>query len=161
MHFRERWARDWFMLTICQLVWGYFVPRDYGITFIVRSYLHLMSSCFWRIFWFAFLFVCFFIFFVFVFVFSFFALSIFKARRRKVFWKQCHWLIFTEPKIYTRRTITALDRASFQLKTLFFHIITSIGYAFSTVMKKKLHPHSNGTFYIFFPRKLQQIEGTH
>jgi len=39
----------------------------------------------------------------------------------------------------TKSTITSVDRANSQLKTLFVNIVTTIGYAFSPMMKKSLH----------------------
>ena len=32
------------ILTVCQLVYGYFMPQDYGIEFFVYSYLHFLCS---------------------------------------------------------------------------------------------------------------------
>ena len=33
-----------------QTTYGYFMPRSYGIVFILHSYLHLLGSCFLRVF---------------------------------------------------------------------------------------------------------------
>ena len=34
------WLIDWLVLTACQPVWGSFIPRGKGITFIIHLYLH-------------------------------------------------------------------------------------------------------------------------
>ena len=41
---------DELILMAYQLVMGYFIPRGYGIMFIVCSYLHFLCSCFLRVF---------------------------------------------------------------------------------------------------------------
>ena len=44
------WIRliDWLVLTACQLVHSYLMPRNDGIQFIVHSYLHFLYSYFSR-----------------------------------------------------------------------------------------------------------------
>ena len=48
---------NWLILTVCQSVKGYFMPRGWGIALFISSYLHFLKSCFQR-FIFRFLLFC-------------------------------------------------------------------------------------------------------
>ena len=44
------WLSDWLILMACQPLWGHFMLRDQGITFIIHLYSNFLCRCFWRVF---------------------------------------------------------------------------------------------------------------